>query len=117
MSYADADDLLKLCSDNGMCVRGHCIFWEVEKMVQQWVRTLSTDDLSAAVKSRIDGLLTRYKGKFRHYDVNNEMLHGSFYQDKLGKDIRATMFKTASELDPDALLFVNDYNEIGRAHV
>ncbi|KQK13823.1 uncharacterized protein LOC100831608 [Brachypodium distachyon] len=110
VSYADADDLLKLCADNGMCVRGHCIFWEVDNMVQQWVKTLSTDELSAAVKSRIEGLLTRYKGKFRHYDVNNEMLHGSFYQDKLGKDIRAAMFKSAGELDPDALLFVNDYN-------
>ncbi|XP_062213321.1 endo-1,4-beta-xylanase 1-like [Phragmites australis] len=108
--YNDADDLLRLCSDHGMSVRGHCIFWEVDNAVQQWVKTLSTDDLSAAVKSRLNGLLTRYKGKFKHYDVNNEMLHGSFYQDKLGKDIRATMFKTASELDPDALLFVNDYN-------
>ncbi|XBI74054.1 hypothetical protein VPH35_067669 [Triticum aestivum] len=117
VNYADADDLLKLCSDNGMCVRGHCIFWEVDNMVQQWVKTLSTDDLSAAVKSRIDSLLTRYKGKFRHYDVNNEMLHGSFYQDKLGKDIRATMFKTASELDPDALLFVNDYNVEGMCDI
>ncbi|EER93683.1 uncharacterized protein LOC8056729 [Sorghum bicolor] len=113
MNYADADDLLRLCSDHGMCVRGHCIFWEVDSAVQQWVKTLSTDDLSAAVSSRINGLLTRYKGKFKHYDVNNEMLHGSFYQDKLGKDIRAAMFKTASELDPDALLFVNDYNVEG----
>ncbi|CAN6317288.1 unnamed protein product [Urochloa humidicola] len=110
VSYSDADDLLRLCSDHGMCVRGHCIFWEVESTVQQWVKTLSTSDLSAAVTSRLNGLLTRYKGKFKHYDVNNEMLHGSFYQDKLGKDIRAAMFRTAGELDPDALLFVNDYN-------
>ncbi|KAL6637585.1 hypothetical protein ACP70R_025157 [Stipagrostis hirtigluma subsp. patula] len=110
LNYGDADDLLRLCSDHGMCVRGHCIFWEVDNMVQQWVKTLPADELSAAVKSRITDLLTRYKGKFKHYDVNNEMLHGSFYQDKLGKDARAAMFKTAAELDPDALLFVNDYN-------
>jgi GH35 family endo-1,4-beta-xylanase len=111
LNYADADDLLRLCADeHGMCVRGHCIFWEVEAMVQQWVRTLPAADLSAAVKGRLDGLLTRYKGKFKHYDVNNEMLHGSFYQDKLGKDARAAMFKSARELDPDALLFVSDYN-------
>uniref|UniRef100_A0A0D9VXA7 GH10 domain-containing protein n=1 Tax=Leersia perrieri TaxID=77586 RepID=A0A0D9VXA7_9ORYZ len=110
LNYADADDLLKLCDDHNMCVRGHCIFWEVDNAVQQWVKTLSTDDLTAAVTSRINGLLTRYKGRFRHYDVNNEMLHGSFYQDKLGKEIRAEMFRTAGQLDPDALLFVNDYN-------
>uniref|UniRef100_A0A0E0KHB7 GH10 domain-containing protein n=1 Tax=Oryza punctata TaxID=4537 RepID=A0A0E0KHB7_ORYPU len=110
LNYADADDLLKLCSDHRMCVRGHCIFWEVDNAVQQWVKALPADELSAAVSSRINGLLTRYKGKFRHYDVNNEMLHGSFYQEKLGNDARAAMFRTASELDPDALLFVNDYN-------
>ncbi|KAL2521318.1 glycosyl hydrolase family 10 protein/carbohydrate-binding domain-containing protein [Forsythia ovata] len=42
----------------------------------------------SAVQNRLSGLLTRYKGKLKHYDVNNEMLHGSFYQDHLGKDIR-----------------------------
>ncbi|BAF12790.1 endo-1,4-beta-xylanase 1 [Oryza sativa Japonica Group] len=113
LNYADADDLLKLCADHGMCVRGHCIFWEVDSAVQQWVKALPADELSAAVASRINGLLTRYKGKFRHYDVNNEMLHGSFYQDKLGAGARAAMFRAASELDPDALLFVNDYNVEG----
>ncbi|RLN41381.1 Endo-1,4-beta-xylanase C [Panicum miliaceum] len=97
----DNEDFVDFCSGASS---------SVDNAVQQWVKTLSADDLSAAVKIRLTGLLTRYKGKFRHYDVNNEMLHGSFYQDKLGKDIRATMFKTAAELDPDALLFVNDYN-------
>ena len=50
------------------------------------------------------------QGKFRHHDFNNEMLHGSFYQDRLGKDIRAYMFREAHCLDPFATLFVNDYN-------
>uniref|UniRef100_A0A0E0DIB5 GH10 domain-containing protein n=1 Tax=Oryza meridionalis TaxID=40149 RepID=A0A0E0DIB5_9ORYZ len=77
----------------------------VDNAVQQWVKALPANELSAAMSSRINGLLTRYKGKFQHYDVNNEMLHGSFYQDKLGKDARATMFNTASKLDPDALLY------------
>lgn len=38
------------------------------------------------------------------------MLHGSFFPDRLGKDIRANMFKTANQLDPTATLFVNDYH-------
>ncbi|KAF7141452.1 hypothetical protein RHSIM_Rhsim06G0066700 [Rhododendron simsii] len=108
--YKDADDILTLCQSHNMEVRGHCIFWEVENMVQSWVKSLNTNDLRTAVQNRLNGLLTRYKGKFKHYDVNNEMLHGSFYQDHLGKDIRANMFKTANQLDPTATLFVNDYN-------
>ncbi|KAI4388645.1 hypothetical protein MLD38_000956, partial [Melastoma candidum] len=110
LNYRDADEMLDFCQSHNIPVRGHCIFWEVEDAVQWWVRSLSTNDLMAAVQNRLTSLLSRYKGNFRHYDVNNEMLHGSFYQDRLGKDIRANMFKIANQMDPSALLFVNDYH-------
>ncbi|KAF8410277.1 hypothetical protein HHK36_002802 [Tetracentron sinense] len=109
-NYKDADELLDLCKSNNIETRGHCIFWEVEYTIQSWVRSLNKTDLMTAIQNRLTGLLTRYKEKFRHYDVNNEMLHGSFYQDRLGKDIRSYMFKTAHQLDPSATLFVNDYH-------
>ncbi|KAL2241235.1 UNVERIFIED_CONTAM: Endo-1,4-beta-xylanase 1 [Sesamum indicum] len=109
-NYKDADDLLNLCTNHNIQLRGHCIFWEVEGAVQSWVRALSKNDLMSAIQNRLTGLLTRYKGKFKQYDVNNEMLHGSFFQDHLGKDIRVNMFKTANQLDPSATLFVNDYH-------
>ncbi|XAR62020.1 Endo-1,4-beta-xylanase [Bertholletia excelsa] len=109
-NYRDADELLKLCESHNIQTRGHCIFWEVDGAVQSWVKALDKNDLATAVQNRLNGLLTRYKGKFKHYDVNNEMLHGSFYQDRLGKDIRANMFKMASQLDPSPILFVNDYH-------
>lgn len=109
-NYKDADELLKFCDDNNIAARGHCIFWEVENTVQNWVKSLGRNDLAVAVQNRLNGLLNRYKGRFKHYDVNNEMLHGSFYQDRLGKDTRANMFKTANWLDPSAVLFVNDYH-------
>ncbi|CAK8568408.1 unnamed protein product [Lathyrus sativus] len=109
-NYKDADDMLDLCQKYKIDIRGHCIFWEVDSNVQQWVKSLNKNDLLTAVQNRLNGLLTRYKGKFKHYDVNNEMLHGSFYQDRLGKDIRENMFKTAHQVDPSANLFVNDYH-------
>ncbi|KAJ0753226.1 putative endo-1,4-beta-xylanase [Helianthus annuus] len=110
LNYQDADDLLKLCDDNNISARGHCIFWDVDNTVQDWVKNLNKTDLGAAVQNRLTSLLNRYKGKFKHYDVNNEMLHGSFYPSRLGQDIRANMFKTANQLDPSATLFVNDYH-------
>ncbi|CAN6482180.1 unnamed protein product [Victoria cruziana] len=110
LNYKDADEMLDLCMSRGIDIRGHCIFWEVQSNVQQWLQSLDNNDLKTAVQNRLTSLLSRYKGKFRHYDVNNEMLHGSFYQDRLGKDIRAYMFKTAHQLDPSATLFVNDYH-------
>ncbi|KAI3846732.1 hypothetical protein MKW92_002163 [Papaver armeniacum] len=109
-NYNDADELLDLCAKHNIDVRGHCIFWDVQYNVQPWVQSLNNTDLMTAVQNRLKGLLTRYKGKFRHYDVNNEMLHGSYFQDRLGKDIRSFMFKNANQLDPSATLFVNDYH-------
>ncbi|KAF7020537.1 LOW QUALITY PROTEIN: hypothetical protein CFC21_033618, partial [Triticum aestivum] len=88
----------------------HCIFWAVDRMVQKWVKDLPNDQLTAAVQGRLTSLLTRYAGRFPHYDVNNEMLHGTFFQDRLGDDINAFMFKETARLDPGAALFVNDYN-------
>ncbi|KAK8298050.1 hypothetical protein V6Z11_D05G227200 [Gossypium hirsutum] len=109
-NYKDADELLDFCKNNNLEVRGHCIFWEVEYAIQPWVQGLNKSDLTTAVQNRLTDLVTRYKGKFRHYDVDNEMLHGSFYKDRLGKDIQATMFRTSHQLDPSATLFVNDYH-------
>ncbi|XP_018459303.2 endo-1,4-beta-xylanase 3 isoform X1 [Raphanus sativus] len=110
LNYQDADDMLDLCIGNNINVRGHCIFWEVESTVQPWVRQLNKTELMNVVQKRLTDILTRYKGKFKHYDVNNEMLHGSFYQDRLGKGVRALMFNIAHKLDPSTLLFVNDYH-------
>ena len=110
INYKDSDELLKFCQKHNIQVRGHCLFWEVEDSVQPWLRSLHGHHLMAAVQNRLQSLLSRYKGQFKHHDVNNEMLHGSFYQDRLGTDIRAHMFREAHKLDPSAVLFVNDYN-------
>ncbi|KAJ3672826.1 hypothetical protein LUZ60_006200 [Juncus effusus] len=110
INYHDSDYLLQFCERNNKKVRGHCIFWEVEDSVQPWLKTLDNNELMKNVDNRLKSLLSRYKGRFMHHDVNNEMLHGSFYKDKLGDEIWAYMFREAHKLDPNAILFVNDYN-------
>ncbi|KAL6639183.1 hypothetical protein ACP70R_022913 [Stipagrostis hirtigluma subsp. patula] len=110
LNYKDSDELLEFCEKHNIQVRGHCLFWEVENAVQPWVKSLQGHHLMAAIQNRLQSLFSRYRGRFRHHDVNNEMLHGSFYQDRLGRDIRAYMFREAHKLDPSAVLFVNDYN-------
>ncbi|CAN6197555.1 unnamed protein product [Urochloa humidicola] len=112
LNYGDADRLLDFCDRAGKPVRGHCIFWAVDGDVQQWIKDIGGDrnQLMAVVQDRIRGLLGRYSGRFPHYDVNNEMLHGRFFRDRLGDDVAALMFREAAQLDPGAALFVNDYN-------
>nr|CAB3461656.1 unnamed protein product [Digitaria exilis] len=117
LNYADADRLLDFCDRAGKPVRGHCIFWAVDDNVQQWIKDIGDDQaqLMSAVQARIHGLLGRYAGRFPHYDVNNEMLHGRFFRDRLGEGAAAMMFREAARLDPAAKLFVNDYNRGGAA--
>lgn len=110
VSYSDADELIAFCDRHGKPVRGHCIFWAVENVVQPWVRALNGDQLRAAVEGRLRSLVTRYGGRFPHYEVNNEMLHGAFFQQRLGDDINARMFRETAQMDPSPALFVNDYN-------
>ncbi|KAL3691913.1 hypothetical protein R1sor_005564 [Riccia sorocarpa] len=110
LRYGDADELLEFCERNNIPRRGHCILWETEDTIQDWLKPLSPTALEEAVHNRVKGLLSRYRGKFRHYDVNNEMLHGSYYKDRLGPQFLPYVFQLAHKYDPEAVLFVNDYH-------
>jgi GH35 family endo-1,4-beta-xylanase len=107
--YADVDRALAWCQENGMPVRGHCIFWALEKYVPRWLRDLPEGELRGAVERRARDVASRYRGRIPEYDVNNEMLHGDFFARRLGPPVRADMFRWAHEEDPSAVLYVNDY--------
>lgn len=112
VSYAAADYMYDWCVKNDIKVRGHCVFWEPEQWVPSWARNLTGDALRTAVDNRLNSVVPHFKGKFLHWDVNNEMLHGDFFKSRLGESIWPYMFKRTRELDPDAKLFVNDFNII-----
>ncbi len=108
--YTVADAMVQWCRENGIPVRGHCIFWEPEKWQPRWVMQLDAAQLKAAVEHRMDSAVNHFRGAFVHWDVDNEMLHGSFFKDRLGEGIHAWMYQRARELDPDVKLFVNEFN-------
>ena len=109
-TYAEADAMLAWCRSNQIPVRGHCLFWEPERWQPKWVPGLNTNELRLAVERRMESAVTHFKGQFAHWDINNEMLHGSFYRDRLGEAIQPWFFQRAHALDPSARLFVNDFN-------
>lgn len=109
-TYTAADAMLAWCRTNNIALRGHNIFWEPEKWQPGWVPGLNTNELRAAVERRLESVVTHFKGQFQHWDVDNEMLHGSFFKDRLGEDIHLWMFQRAHELDPAVKLFVNEFN-------
>ncbi|XP_078152414.1 glycosyl hydrolase family 10 protein isoform X2 [Carex rostrata] len=112
MNFDSADRLLDFVRANRIMVRGHNIFWENQDATPAWVRNLTGDDLRNAVNARITSLMTRYRGEFAHWDVNNEMLHYNFYEQRLGPNASLEFFDTAQDADPLATLFMNEYNVI-----
>jgi GH35 family endo-1,4-beta-xylanase len=109
ITYDNAEAMTQWALDHGKFVRGHCVFWGVDRFVQDWIKELDDATLRAKAKERATGLLARFKGRIPEYDVNNEMLHGDFYARRLGELIRPQMFTWCHEADPDAVLYVNDF--------
>jgi endo-1,4-beta-xylanase len=112
VTYSNADKIYTWCNQNGITMRGHCLYWDATNTVQSWLKALGTEDLLAAVHSRMESAVPHFKGKFMHWDINNEMVPNHYYEDRLGNEIRVWMFQRAHELDPNCLLFVNEYNVV-----
>lgn len=112
LNYTLADQMLNFVRENQIMVRGHNIFWEDPKYTPKWVLNLTGPELKSAVQSRIQSLMSRYRGEFIHWDVSNEMLHFDLYEQKLGPNATLEFFKIAHEADPLATLFMNDFNVV-----
>jgi len=108
--YSVADSILSFCEANGIAMRGHCIFWGIEKYVQPWVKAKDDPALRRSLARRAMEVTARYRGRIPEYDLNNEMVHGDYYRDRLGDRITRDMFNWAKAGDPDAILYVNDYS-------
>ncbi len=108
--WARADTMLAWSERNDIEMRGHCIFWAKRQRVPGWVRGLPEDSLRQVVRNHAMEITSRYKGRIDEFDLNNEMLHHSWYEDQLGEGIRGSMFFWAKQGNPDAVLYLNDYS-------
>jgi len=110
VNYLTVDAILKWSDENHLPLRGHNIFWGIPQFVQPWVKALSDVELEQTLKNRAETLTAHYKGRFQEYDLNNEMVHGNYYEDRLGTDITKKMAQWAKTGDPNVKLFLNDYD-------
>jgi len=110
INYSAADDILHWTEENNIPLRGHNLFWGVREFVQPWVKELSDSDLRQTVQNRAETIAKRYKGRFAEYDLNNEMIHGNYYEERLGPEITKLMAQWVHNGDPEAKLFLNDYD-------
>jgi GH35 family endo-1,4-beta-xylanase len=109
LRYEDADRIADFARRHHLALRGHCLLWDKEKYVQDWVRALDRDALATATWNRIRSVAGRYHEKVICWDVNNEMLNGGFFRKRLGPTAQAEIFRRAAEASPGTPLYPNEY--------
>jgi len=110
VDYSLVDAMLTWTDEHDLPLRAHNLFWGIEQFIQPWVKELSDEELEKTLQHRAETVTSRYKGRFTEYDLNNEMIHGNYYEDRLGADITKRMADWAVNGDPDIKLYLNDYD-------
>lgn len=110
VNYSVIDAMLEWTDASNIPLRGHNIFWGIAEFVQPWVKELTDVELEQTLKNRAEKVTARYKGRLVEFDLNNEMVHGNYYEDRLGADITLKMARWAQAGDPDVKLYLNDYD-------
>lgn len=115
-NWRDTDKIVDFATQNGMQVHGHALIWY--QSAADWMHQYDGNaaGMEAAVKTHIQTVVRRYKGKIQSWDVVNEAIpdhptipRDDLYSRNLGPDFAARCFQYAHEADPDLLLFYNDY--------
>ncbi|GGO27045.1 beta-xylanase [Microbispora rosea subsp. aerata] len=125
-TLAEGDHLVNYAVEHGLTIRGHTLAWHSQ--TPDWVFKDGDRDLTSSpgdkalllkrLENHVKTLVGRYKGKIAVWDVVNEVvdenqpdgLRRSKWFQITGLDFIRTAFRVARETDPDAKLFINDYN-------
>ncbi len=110
VNYSVVDGILNWTKANNIPLRAHNLFWGIPQFVQPWVKEMPDKELEQTLKNRAETVTARYKGQFVEYDLNNEMVHGNYYEDRLGPGITKKMAEWSQSGDPDIKLYLNDYD-------
>lgn len=112
------DRLVAFAEENDMVVRGHTLIWHSCEPAWLSSGNFSREEAINIMRDYIYTVVGRYKGRIPIWDVVNEAIDGSDYRDTplyrmIGEDYIELAFQFAHDVDPDALLFYNDYGAEG----
>lgn len=114
--FSSADSVVAFAVSNGMSVRGHNLVWHF--MNPDWLDrgAWTRNEMTNLLYQHISKVVGRYRGVIREWDVVNEPLNDdgamrkSIWMNLIGPDYIEYAFRWAHQADPDAMLFLNDYD-------
>ncbi|MFG3140340.1 endo-1,4-beta-xylanase [Streptomyces sp. NPDC048211] len=113
-NFAKGDVITDFAEQHGQTVRGHTLVWHSQ--LPGWVGSLPSAQVEAAMTNHVTAEATHYRGAVSAWDVVNEPFNedGTFrtspFYTAMGSDYIATALRAAHAADPDAKLYINDYN-------
>ncbi|HEU5356156.1 MAG TPA: endo-1,4-beta-xylanase [Actinocrinis sp.] len=115
-NFGPGDAIVSWAKSHNDRVRGHNLVWHSQ--LPSWVSSLPLNQVQGAMETHITTEATHYKGQVYSWDVVNEPFNddGSYRQDVFynafggGEQYIADAIKTAHAADPNAKLYINDYN-------
>ena len=118
--FREADRFVEFGEKHGMKIIGHTLIWHSQApkwfFVDQSGQDVSRDVLIERMRSHIQTVVSRYRGRIHGWDVVNEAVldNGEWRKSKfyeiIGEDFFKLAFQFAHEADPGAELYYNDYN-------
>src|SRR5215475_1378562 len=126
--FTNADAQVSFAQANNIIVRGHTLLWH--NQIPPWVFTdpvtgapmqkseANTALLIQRLQNHIRGVAGHFAGKLYAWDVVNEVidenqsdcLRRSTWYNIIGPQYLDIAFQTAREVDPNAKLFINEFN-------
>jgi len=113
--FGPAEELLDFAHANGMMVRGHTLLWH--QMNPEWLieGNFTRNQAIELLHKHIRTVMAYFQEEVFAWDVVNEPvldnggLRDSFWLHTIGPDYLEYAFRCASQANPDARLFINEY--------
>lgn len=103
------------CRDNDIEARGHVLIWPSWKYCPESLKKHEDDPPALRMKTleHIEDVLTRLRTlELAEYDVMNEPRANHVLMDICGQGIVAEWFNKAARTDPNAIMYINEYDII-----
>ncbi|CAI4219548.1 unnamed protein product [Parascedosporium putredinis] len=114
-NFDEPDFVLGFAEEHNIPMRGHTLVWHSQ--LPGYVQNITdAAELTEVITEHVTTVVERYKGKIFAWDVVNEIFNenGTFREsvffNVLGEGFVPFVFNLTRSLDPDAKLFINDFN-------